>query len=214
MNMNYRSIYNVHFTLLNMKSYSSIKYISWNRIFPLPFWELLILNLMSVLWSQSPQSFARLFLLSAFAHQVLRLADKSCVRKACHLITWGQPAAPKPPMNRGRRLGMSSWRENHFLDQGRTNRTWGELVKNVSALALCSKSDFSAPFQSLLSVCHGQMTSVTCDAGQGQSPYGSHTLSSTSLPGPCLFPSLCVPCQTFTAHRRCVLSPFSSLALQ
>ena len=59
-----------------------------------------------------------------------------------------------------------------------------KLVGNASALPLCWKPDFSAPFHSLLSIRHEQMTSVTCEAGQGQPPYGSHTLSSTSLSFP------------------------------
>lgn len=170
---------------------------------------------MSVLWSQSPQLFARLFLLSVFSHQVLCLeGTKLCATSLSphHLET--TCSNENAPMIRSRRLGTRTWRESHLLGQGRTNRTGRKLVKNAFALALCSKSDFSAPFQSLLSVCHEQMTSVTCDAGQGQPPYGSHTLSSTGLPGPCLFQSLCVPCQTFIAHCHCVLSPVSSIAQQ
>lgn len=65
-----------------------------------------------------------------------------------------------------------------------------KLLGSASALPLCWKPDFSAPFHSLLSICHEQMTSVTCEVGQGQSPYASHTLSSTSLPFPVAAPAL------------------------
>lgn len=142
-----------------------------------------------------------------FPLRTLSCGHKAAYRKPVTSSPVEGPKVPKTLLNRGRRLGMRTWRENYIPDQGRTNRSWGELVKNAFALPLCLKSGFSAPFQSLLSVCHEQMTSVTCDAGQGQSPYGSHTLSSTSLPGLCLFQSLCVPCQTLTTHRHCVLSP-------
>lgn len=58
------------------------------------------------------------------------------------------------------------------------------IGENTFVLFPPRKSDFPAPFHSLLSVCQEQMTSVTCGVGQGQSPYGCHTLSSTILPIP------------------------------
>lgn len=80
---------------------------------------------------------------------------------------------------------------------------WVDAVigENTFVLFPLRKSDFPAPFHSLLSVCQEQMTSVTCGVGQGQSPYGCHTFFQHH-------PAYSSHCTSFAKNLHCVVIVF------
>ena len=194
--MNYRNAHNVHFNL-------------WSCISSLPFWKLSILNCISVLWSQSQHLFAHSLILSFLSTKYCAGLNRAASRNTVTSSPVDNLKLQKPHWREGRRLGIPAWALGH---KGRTssltkNRTRSKKLWKMPLYYLYAKSQIFQLFSTVLSIGHKQMTSVTCVAGQRQSPYGFCTLSSTRLPGPCLSQSLYQPFQTFIAHRHCVLSP-------
>lgn len=140
--MNYRSIYNIHLNLLNMKLY----WTCFLKLHVLP--ALLRIDFKSYVNTMKSKSALICSLAYPFSlfHQVLCLGIQSRVWKSCHLITCGYSAIPETLLNR-RRETWKSWlgtrtRRDHPWPRQNSTEPKVRLVGNASLLKARFLSSF------------------------------------------------------------------------
>lgn len=123
-----------------------------NCISSLPFWQLSILNCMSVLWSQSQNLFAHSLILSFLSTKYCAGLNRAASGTAVTSSAVDNLQLQKPHWILGRRLGIPAWAWEH---KGRTssltkNRTWGKkTLWNMPLHFLYAKSQICQLFSTL-----------------------------------------------------------------